>query len=101
MSAPIRLEREMPAARQAGCATAIGVVLAAVGSVMTFALRSNPPQGRNGWVLYAVGGGFAIVGLLMVILGIKMFVANRLPETIVEVDGGAFGGGRLRSPLRG
>jgi hypothetical protein len=87
MSAPIRLEREMPAARQAGCATTIGVFLTVVGSVITFAMRSNaPPGGRNEWVLYAVGGGFALVGLLMVILGIKMLFATRWPETIVEVD---------------
>ncbi len=33
-----------------------------------------------------MGGGFALVGLVMVILGIKMFLLTPLPETIVEVD---------------
>ena len=87
MSEPIRLEREMPVAGQAGCATAIGVFLTVVGSVITYGMRSNASDGgRNEWVIYAVGGGFALVGLVMVILGIKMFFMTRLPETIVEVD---------------
>jgi hypothetical protein len=40
----------------------------------------------NQWLFYVVGGSFFVVGLLLVILAIKMFLATRLPETIVEVD---------------
>ena len=44
------------------------------------------PDGPNDWLFYIVGGGFSLVGLVMVILGIKMFLATWLPETIVEVE---------------
>ena len=51
------------------------------------AIRSDASRaGPNEWLVYVVGGGFSLVGLVMVILGIKMFLATRLPETIVEVD---------------
>ena len=87
MSAPIRLERKAPAAGQAGCATTVGVFLAVLGGGIMFALRSDAPRaGQNEWLVYVVGGGFALVGLVVAILGIKMFLATRLPETIVEVD---------------
>jgi hypothetical protein len=87
MRAPIRLERETPAAGQAGCATAIGLFLTVLGGVMTLAMRSAALRpGPNEWLVSVVGGGFSLVGLVMVILGIKMFLATRLPATIVEVD---------------
>ena len=87
MGQPIRLEREMSVAGQAGGATVIGTVLAVIGIVIVIVLQSGEPSaGRNQWVIYVVGGGFALVGLLMVVLGIKMFLMTRLPETIVEVD---------------
>lgn len=87
MSAAIRLEREAPAARQAGCATTIGAFLTVLGGVMMLMLRSTtPPAGPNEWLVYVVSGGFSVVGLVMVILGFKMLLATRLPTTIVEVD---------------
>jgi hypothetical protein len=87
MGQPIRLEREMSVAGQAGCATTIGIFLAVIGIVMVIVMQSEEPSaGKNQWVLYAVGGGFALVGVLMVVLGIKMFLMTRIPETIVEVD---------------
>ena len=87
MSQPIRLEREMSVAGQAGCATVIGLVLAVIGIVMLMVMQSDEfSTGQNQWVLYAVGGGFALVGLLMVVLGLKSFLMTRIPETIVEVD---------------
>ena len=58
-----------------------------LGGVITLALRSDalrPP--RNAWLFDVVGGGFLLVGLVMLILGIKMALSTRLPETIVEVD---------------
>ena len=87
MSALIRLEREAPAARQAGGAAAIGLLLTILGGVMTLALRSDALRPlRNAWLFDVVGGGFLLVGLVMLILGIKMALLSRLPETIVEVD---------------
>jgi hypothetical protein len=87
MGQPIRLERETSVGGQAGCATLIGIVLTIIGTVIVTLMRSDEPRaGDNEWVVYAVGGGFALVGLLMVLLGIKMFLMTRIPETIVEVD---------------
>ncbi len=87
MGAAIRLEREMPVAGQAGCATVIGIVLAVAGIAIVLAMRSQGSRGgENEWVVYAVGGGFGLIGLLTAVLGIKMFLMMRLPETIVEVD---------------
>jgi hypothetical protein len=83
----IRLRREMTVGRRAGCVTAIGVVLAAIGIVMVVVMwGGKPPTGENAWVLYAVGGGFGLFGLLIFVLGIKLFLMTRIPETIVEVD---------------
>ena len=87
MSAPIRLEREAPAAGQAGCATTIGLFLTVLGGVIALGMRSDASRpGSNEWLVYVVGGGFALVGIVVLILGVKMFLASRLPETIVEVD---------------
>ena len=87
MSARIRLEREAPAVRQAGCATVIGVVLTVLGGGFLLGLQSDALRpASNQWLFYVVGGSFFVVGLLLVILAIKMFLATRLPETIVEVD---------------
>jgi hypothetical protein len=87
MCAPIRLEREGPAATQAGRAASIGVFLAVLGGIIVRAMRSDAPSdGQNEWLVYAVGGGLSVVGLVVVIFAIKMFLASRLPETIVEVD---------------
>jgi hypothetical protein len=87
MSATIRLKREASFAGQAGCATTIGLFLTVLGAVIMFLMRSDEPRaGQNEWLVYVVGGGFALVGLVVAILGVKMFLASRLPETIVEVN---------------
>jgi hypothetical protein len=87
MTARVRLERETPAARQAGCATVIGVVLTVLGGGFLLGLQSDALRpASHRWLFYVVGGSFFVVGLVMVILAIKMFLATRLPETIVEVD---------------
>jgi hypothetical protein len=94
MAGPIRLQRETSVAGQAGSATVIGIALAVVGTVMVMVLRSEElGAGDNGWVLYAVGGGFAVVGLLVALLGIKTFLMLRIPQTILEVDRMPVGGG--------
>ena len=59
----MRLERETPAAGQAGCATAIGVFLTILGSVIYFGMRSdNPRPGDNEWVIYFVGAASRLSG---------------------------------------
>jgi hypothetical protein len=88
MSAPIRLAREAPAARRAGYTAVLGLFLSVLGGVTllllkrTQAMRADP----NNWGFYVVGGGFFLVGLVLLVLSIKMSLALRLPETIVEVD---------------
>lgn len=87
MDKRIRLQRETSVAGQSGRATVIGSVLALIGIVIVIVKKNDQaPAGQNEWVLDAVGYGFAFVGLLIAILGIKMFLMTRIPETIVEVD---------------
>lgn len=88
MSARIRLQREAPAARQAGFAAVIGVVLTVLGGGgIMLLLRTEAPRDQSSeWLFYVVGIGFLLVGAVMVILAFKIFLALRLPETIVEVD---------------
>jgi hypothetical protein len=87
MSARIRLERQTPAGGQAGCATTIGLFLTVLGAIIMFLMRSDEPRtGDNEWLVYFVGGGFSLIGVIVAVLGIKMFLATRVPETIVEVD---------------
>ena len=82
----VRLERETPARGQAGCAFGIGAFLTAFGAIIVLFMR-GPGKGRGDWLVYVVGGGFALVGAVMVVLALKMVLATRTPETIVEVDG--------------
>jgi hypothetical protein len=87
MRESLRLERETSVGRQAGCASAIGIVLATISIAMVVLMRGGKaPTGENAWLVYAVGGGFGLFGLLMLVLGTKMFLMTRIPETIVEVD---------------
>jgi hypothetical protein len=82
----VRLERETPAARQAGRATAIGAGLGALGAAMIYVLRYHVSPASTDWLVYVVGGGFLLTGLVMLVLGVRMLAAARLPETIVEVE---------------
>jgi len=66
------------------------VVLVLIGGVMLYLVRTVP--GANEWLPTVVGSAFSLVGVMMLIFGIKMFLMTRLPETIVEVD---------RLPVRG
>ena len=87
MAEPIRLEREMSVSGQAGCAAVIGIALAVIGIGIVAAMQSNEPgTGQDNWVIYAVGVGFGVIGLLVAVLGLKMFLMARIPVTIVEVD---------------
>ena len=87
MQAPIRLAREIPAGRQAAYVTAIGAVLAIVGGgFVLVARRVAADGGDDEWLAYVVGIGFSVVGILMLILGVKAYLITRLPETIVEVS---------------
>lgn len=83
----IRLERETTVARQAGGALIIGLILAVLGGGMLWVALADPSRvGPNDWLVYVVFGAFSVVGFVMLILGVKMWLMTRLPETIVEVD---------------
>jgi hypothetical protein len=87
MGEPIRLERELSVSGQAGCATIIGIALLLVGIAIVAAMqRGEPGAGQNNWVIYVVGVSFSVIGLLVSVLGLKMFLMARVPVTIVEVD---------------
>ena len=87
MAGPIRLERQASVGGQAGVATGIGILLLVIGVATIIAMRADESQPtENEWVLYAVGVGFAVVGLLVAVLGIKTFLMLRIPQTILEVD---------------
>ena len=87
MSKSIRLEREAPAAAQGGATVIIGIFLTILGGAFLLGMRNEALRpGTNGWVIDVVGGGFSLVGVVLLILGIKMILMSRLPETIVEVE---------------
>jgi hypothetical protein len=86
MGEPIRLEREMSVSGQAGCATIIGIALLLIGIAIVAAMRSDTGAGQDNWVIYVVGVSFGAIGLLVAVLGLKLFLMARIPVTIVEVD---------------
>ncbi|HEX7778090.1 MAG TPA: hypothetical protein VF424_02565 [Vicinamibacterales bacterium] len=86
MGEPIRLEREMSVSGQAGCATIIGIALLVTGIAVVAAMQSDTGAGQDNWVIYVVGVSFGAIGLLVAVLGLKMFLMARIPVTIVEVD---------------
>ena len=86
MPGPIRLERQTPAAGQAGGAIGIGLALLVIGVVIVIFGPDDEPGGENAWVVYAVGFGFTVVGLVVAVLGLKMLLMSRTPETVLEVD---------------
>jgi hypothetical protein len=94
MSGPVRLQRETPAGKQAGGATTIGLVLSLLGGGALALQRVAPIAAGNAWLVQVVGGGFLLVGLLMLIFGIKMFLSTRLPQTIVEMESGPVRAGK-------
>ena len=86
MGEPIRLEREMSVSGHAGCATIIGIALLVTGIAVVAAMQSDTGAGQDTWVIYVVGVGFGAIGLLVAVLGLKMFLMARIPVTILEVD---------------
>lgn len=87
MTGPIRLDRQASVGGQAGVATGVGIFLVLIGVVTIIAKRADEsPPTEGEWVFYVVGVGFAVVGLLVAVLGIKTFLMLRIPQTILEVD---------------
>ena len=53
---------------------------------MIYVLRYHVSPASTDWLVYVVGGGFLVTGLVMLVLGVRMLAAARLPETIVELE---------------
>lgn len=85
ISAVPRLTREAPAGKQAFRAITLGLLLAALGGGMLALLRVVA-AGSTDWIVSVVGGGFLLVGVITLVLGLRMSLMARVPETIVEVD---------------
>lgn len=63
-----RLERNAQPAATAGCALAIGIVLLAIGALPVYMTITHDEPGSRTFY-YIVGGGFGLVGLLLVYSG--------------------------------
>ena len=85
MHFPHRLQRDAPAGTIAGCALALGIVLLAIGAFPVYMTLTHDEPGQRGF-FYVFGGGFGLVGLLLVYSGIHQFFAMKTPETIVEMN---------------
>ena len=80
-----RIERETPWAATTGCALAIGVLLTLLGGGILYMALTHPDEKAQG-VVYIVGGGFALVGLIVLYSGIhQLFAQAGIKETIFEV----------------
>lgn len=84
----ISLKRDTPWKTQIATAGIIGTVLLLIGSLilyLAYSHRHEEPLSES-WVTVAVGGGFALLGLLMEYAAIHQFFASRLPEAEAAID---------------
>ena len=81
---PYRLERKSSWGAQAGCATVIGLFLTALGSVFIYFEVRADDVGLG----TVVGGGFALVGLLVLGLGgiHQLWARAQTAETFFEIE---------------
>lgn len=78
------LVRKTSRRAQIGCAATLAIVLGGLGS---FILRSAiaHPEEPDVWIMWVVGGGFALVGAILALAAIHQIFALATPETKVEV----------------
>lgn len=69
----------------AGCALTLGIVLVAIGAFPIYMTITHDEPGER-TLYYIVGGGFGLVGLLLLYAGIHQFFAMATPQTIVEME---------------
>jgi hypothetical protein len=81
----VRLSRDGSAAAMAGCATMLGVLLIAIGAFPIYMTMKHDGPGEHA-LYFIVGGGFALVGLLLLYSGVMQQFARATPETIVTAD---------------
>ncbi|HYI12547.1 MAG TPA: hypothetical protein VEK57_26075 [Thermoanaerobaculia bacterium] len=90
-----RLERAQPWRAQAGCALAIGLFLSLFGGGICWLSIRNDDYGLP----LIVGGGFALVGVVLIFSGIHQRIASTVAETIFELDTQPLGRGRSHTAL--
>jgi hypothetical protein len=83
-----RLVREMPWKTEMGCGLLISLILGGVGGFILYMEHIHPPSSdqNNAWVTPIVGGGFFLVGVLLLFSVVYGFLASRSPETVVAID---------------
>ena len=79
------LSRKTSRGAQIGCTLALALIVGGIGAT-AFVLASRHRETEPSFVVYVVGGGFALVGLLLLYSAIHQLFALRTPETIVEID---------------
>jgi hypothetical protein len=80
-----RLEREGSPGGQAGCALFLGLLF---GVIATLVIRYpiTHPEESDAWLIWAVGGGLALLALVLLYSGIHQWLAMKTPETTVEMS---------------
>lgn len=80
---PVRLERAGSRGCYLGCTFLLAAILLGVSiPILTIARRA----GEDSFVVWVVGGGFGLVGVLLLLTGIHQTFALRSKETIFEID---------------
>jgi hypothetical protein len=83
-----RLARELPWKTEIGCILLTSLILVGVGGFVLYMEHVHPPSSlaRNAWVPSVVGGGFFLVGVLVLFGAVYGSLASRSPETVVAID---------------
>jgi hypothetical protein len=76
-----------PAGR-VGCLLVLAAVLLAIGGGIVFAYVAHPAGKGDMWVMPVVGGGFALVGALLLYAGVRGARGLKIPEPEVFIDDG-------------
>lgn len=71
-----------------GCGLLMSLILGGVGGFILYMEHVHPPSSdqNSAWVTPIVGGGFFLVGVLLLFSVVYGFLASRSPETVVAID---------------
>lgn len=79
------LERNTSRGCQIGCSFFLALLLAALGGGAMYKAWQHPETSGN-WVIWAVGGGFSLVALILLYAGIHQVFALKSPLTQVSME---------------
>jgi hypothetical protein len=77
------LSRQSSRGAQIGCTLVLAAILGGIGGTIVYLARRNV---EPSWVVYVIGGGLALFGLLLLYAAVHQMFAMRTPQTIVEMD---------------